>query len=107
MRIMPIGHGDLSLCPVAIEIVFGASRSTFSACSSLLTRPYLLAHQATYVNSPWRYRLCRFLPRIPGRTPGMVHSNISLDVGSTAEESHADQAEELTAEDLLTAHSRG
>ena len=25
----------------------------------------------------------------------MVHSNLSLDLGSTAEESHADQAEEL------------
>ena len=32
---------------------------------------------------------------------------LSLDLGSTAEESHADQAEELTAEELLTAHSRG
>ena len=88
MRIMPIGHGDLSLCPVAIEIVFGASRSTFSACSSLLTRPYLLELQAT--------------SRIPGRTPGMVHSNLSLDLGSTAERLLTHEAEELTAEELLT-----
>ena len=51
---------------------------------------------------------CLDLPsRIPGRTPGMVHSNLSLDLGSTAEELHADQAVKLTAEELLTAHSRG
>ena len=88
MRIMPIGHGDLSLCPVASEIVFGASRSTFSACSSLLTRPYLIWHRC-YVQKiqPWASE-----PSGLWEGLRLAHHN---------KESHADQAEELTAEELL------